>query len=143
MIQPEPFPTAELASRLRLACMRISRRVKFENPDGIAPHLFSVLAHIEKGASTPGELADREKVSPPSMTRSVATLVEQGYVVRAADATDRRCVRLALTPAGEQVLAETRASRDAWMAQRVGELTAYERGILREASAILDELASR
>lgn len=131
---------ADVAARLRLACMRIARRIKYENPEALAPHLYSVLVHIEAGIAKPGALAEAEKVAAPSMTRTVAALVEEGYVVRAPDPDDGRCVRLTLTPAALEVLASTRASRDAWMARRVGELTAYEQGVLREATAILEAL---
>ena len=77
-----PTGLAHLANDLRLACMRISRRVRFESTDTIAPHQFSVLARLDGTPRTPRELADIEKVSAPSMTRTVAGLVELGLVAR-------------------------------------------------------------
>ena len=46
-----------LTSDLRMACMRISRRVRFESTSPVAPHQFSVLARLEEAPRTPKELA--------------------------------------------------------------------------------------
>ena len=70
---------APIASRLRVACMRISRRVRFESESQVLPHHFSVLLRLEEGPKTPRELADIEKVSAPSMTRTVAAIVDNGW----------------------------------------------------------------
>ena len=53
-----------LTSDLRMACMRISRRVRFESTAPVAPHQFSVLARLEEAPRTPEELAAFEKVAP-------------------------------------------------------------------------------
>src|SRR5664280_943684 len=71
-----------LANDLRLACMRISRRVRFESTQLVAPHQLSVMARLEDHALTPRELAAIECVSPPSMTRTVGCLL---YTSDAAD----------------------------------------------------------
>ena len=86
-----------LTSDLRMACMRISRRVRFESTTSLAPHQFSVLARLEEQPHTPNQLAAIEKVSAPSMSRTVAGLVEVGLVARADDPTDGRQVILSLT----------------------------------------------
>src|SRR6476469_9682225 len=91
-----PSAIYALAGELRLACMRISRRVRFESTDVVAPHQFSVLARLEETPRTPRELADIERVSAPSMSRTVAALVERGLVLRADDPTDGRQVILSL-----------------------------------------------
>ncbi|HPF79643.1 MarR family winged helix-turn-helix transcriptional regulator [Nostocoides australiense] len=132
----------DLATTLRLACMRISRRVRFESTEAIAPHHFSVLMHLSKGERMPGELAALEKVSAPSMTRTIGGLVDLGYAARSVDADDKRCVRVAITDAGRAVLKDTLRSRNAWMATRVAGLTPREREVLAEASIILERLAA-
>src|SRR5664279_3887854 len=91
---------AHLANDLRLACMRISRRVRFESTQLVAPHQLSVMARLENNALTPRELAAIECVSPPSMTRTVAALVERGLVARQDDPMDGRQVFLSLTAPG-------------------------------------------
>src|SRR3954451_16268652 len=131
-----------MATDLRLACMRISRRVRFEPSHVVAPHQFSVLCRLEEAPRTPGELAEIEKVSAPSMTRTVAALVERGLVGRTADPADRRQVILALTSDAKTLLKDIRRKRDAWMSVRVSHLTAEEQDVLRQASAILTRVAN-
>ena len=122
--------------------MRISRRVRFESTQLVAPHQLSVMARLENNALTPRELATIECVSPPSMTRTVSGLVERGLVSRQDDPQDGRQVFLSLTDQGLLTLRETRRKRDAWMATRLKGISAEEREVLVRASAILTRLAS-
>jgi DNA-binding MarR family transcriptional regulator len=122
--------------------MRISRRVRFESTQAVAPHQFSVMARLEGTALTPRELAGIERVSPPSMTRTVAALVERGLVTRQDDPLDGRQVFISLTPQGLSLLKETRRKRDAWMASRLKGISADEREVLVRASVILTRVAS-
>jgi DNA-binding MarR family transcriptional regulator len=122
--------------------MRISRRVRFESTHVVAPHQFSVLCRLEEAPRTPSELAEIEKVSAPSMTRTVGALVERGLVERTADPADRRQVFLSLTREATTLLKDIRRKRDAWMSVRVGHLTPEEQEILRQASAILTRVAN-
>lgn len=122
--------------------MRISRRVRFESTQVVAPHQFSVMARLQDTALTPHELAEIERVSPPSMTRTVAALVERGLVTRTDDPLDRRQVFISLTPQGLLLLNETRRRRDAWMATRLKGISAEEREVLVRATAILTRVAS-
>ena len=133
---------AHLANDLRLACMRISRRVRFESTQDVAPHQFSVMARLEDNALTPRELAEMERVSPPSMTRTVAGLVERGLVNRTDDPLDGRKVFISLTTEGLSLLSETRRRRDAWMATRLRGISADDREVLVRATAILTRVAS-
>jgi len=137
-----PSAVSALAGELRLACMRISRRVRFESTHVVAPHQFSVLCRLEEAPRTPGELAEIEKVSAPSMTRTVAGLVERGLVERTDDPQDRRQVILSLTPDAVTLLKDIRRRRDAWMSVRVGHLTPEEQEVLRQATAILTRVAN-
>jgi len=122
--------------------MRISRRVRFESTQDVAPHQFSVMARLEDNALTPRELAGIECVSPPSMTRTVAGLVERGLVTRTDDPLDGRQVFISLTAEGMSLLSETRRRRDAWMASRLKGMSADEREVLAKATAILTRVAS-
>lgn len=133
---------AHLANDLRLACMRISRRVRFESTQVVAPHQLSVMARLEDTALTPREIAEIERVSPPSMTRTVAALVERGLVARTDDPLDGRQVFISLTAQGLLLLNETRRRRDAWMATRLKGISAEEREVLVKATAILTRVAS-
>jgi DNA-binding MarR family transcriptional regulator len=137
-----PAAVSRLAGELRLACMRISRRVRFESTHVVAPHQFSVLCRLEDTPRTPGVLAEIEKVSAPSMTRTASALVERGLVERTDDPDDKRQVILSLTPEARALLKDIRRKRDAWMSVRVGHLTPEEQDILLQASAILTRVAN-
>ena len=131
-----------LTSDLRMACMRISRRVRFESTAAVAPHQFSVLVRLDEQVRTPKELAAVEKVSAPSMTRTVNGLVEAGLVARADDPTDGRQVILSLTPEGRATIRDTRRRRDQWLAVRLERLSDDERRLLAEASELLERMAA-
>lgn len=133
---------AGLAHDLRLACMRVSRRVRFEATHEVAPHQFSVLARLDEERATLGELADRERVRAPSMSRTVAALVGLGLVERSADSNDGRMVWLTLTERGRATLATERGQRDAWMAKRLMNLSEQDKDTLRAATTLLELVVS-
>ena len=92
---------------------------------------------------TPGMLAVRERVRPPSMTRVIASLVDLGFVDRTPHPDDGRQVLVSVSNAGADLIeAERRASRE-WLQQRLAELTAAQHDTLLEAAdlmrAIVDE----
>lgn len=129
---------AELAHDLRIACMRVARRVRFDADNALAPHLFSILARLSVEPRTVGELATSEQVSAPSMSRAVGQLCDQGMVRREADEHDGRVVRLSLTDEGRELVRVERANRDAWMTARLEALTAEQRRVLAEATDLLE-----
>lgn len=131
-----------MATDLRLACMRISRRIRFESSHDVAPHQFSVLCRLEEAPRTPGELAEIERVAKPSMTRTVGALVDRGLVVRQDDPLDGRSVILSLTEEGRRAVRAIRRRRDAWMAARVARLTPEEQDVLARATEILARVAA-
>ena len=133
-----------LASSLRLAVMRLARRMRAERADtSLSLSQLAALATVERhGPLTPGELAAQEKVQPPSMTRLAASLEAAGLVTRTAHPSDGRQALLAVTPAGAALLREDRRRREAWLAQRLRELDADDRAVLRKAATILDRLGS-
>src|SRR5699024_1856987 len=116
---------------------------RFENVEQLAPHEFSVLAKLEKGVLTPRRLADIECVSAPSMTRTVASLVDQGLVRRTDDPEDGRQVQLHLTRQGKKLLVEGRRTRDEWMLSRIEDLSDRECEVLAEAQGILSRVTAR
>ena len=134
-----------LAIDLRTAVMRTSRRLRVEaTGDVITPGQYSVLAQLRsRGPHTPRELADREHVQAPSMTRILNALAENGFVARSAHPDDRRQIQVAITPAGEAALEEARDQRTAWLAQRVANLSPEDRLTLSRAAHILQEMIAR
>jgi DNA-binding MarR family transcriptional regulator len=136
-----------LASVLRISVSRLARRLRAERTGGLSETGLSdtqlaALAALERHAGlSPGELAAREKVQPPSMTRVIATLEERGLIVRSPHLTDRRQVVLSVTEDGRNVVKESRRLRDAWLTRRLKELTPEERAALRAAAPVLEKLS--
>ena len=144
--QQRSRPDAGLAAELRVAVMRLRRRLALErDPDNeLGLGAMTVLGLLQRnGDMTVGELAAAERVQPPSMTRTVNCLEEGGYVQRRPHATDGRQVLVVLSERGAETLLADRARRDAWLDQRLRELTADERAALRKAAPILDRLARK
>ncbi len=143
-IDADPIDDSELASQLRLAVARLSRRIRQQaasTGEELTSSTQGALASIERlGPITLGELAAVEQVQPPSMTRIVARLEEDGYVTRVVDPTDRRVARAAITDAGRTLLARSRTRKDAYLARRVAEFTDSERALLARALPLLERL---
>jgi DNA-binding MarR family transcriptional regulator len=134
---------AELASVLRVAVMRMARRLRSEREDdSLTLNQLSAMGTLAgHGRMTLGDLAAAEKVQPPSMTRIVTNLEERGLVLREPDAGDRRLVLVRLTDAGAELLAANRRRRDAWLNKQLRGLTPDEREALRRAAPVLEKLA--
>ncbi|MGH8834362.1 MAG: MarR family winged helix-turn-helix transcriptional regulator [Actinomycetes bacterium] len=133
-----------LASELRLAVMRLGRRLRNQRTDrSLSLSQLAVLGTLERhGPLTPRELAQHEKVSPPSMTRLLAALQERGFIVRTDHPTDGRQHLVAPTEHAVRMIREDRRRRDAFLAQRLAELSSDQRTVLRHAATILERLAS-
>ncbi|WP_433389381.1 MarR family winged helix-turn-helix transcriptional regulator [Micromonospora sp. KLBMP9576] len=136
-------PPAQLAPQLRDAITRLNRRVRQARPVGdLTVTQLSALTSLRlAGALTPRELADAERVQPPTMTKIVAKLEERGLVQRTPHPTDGRQVILAATEGGRAVLDQFERVRDEWLARRLTELTEAERDTLRQAAEILQQVA--
>lgn len=137
---------AGLASQLRVSVARLNRRLRSEQDPDTTLSLtgLSVLGVLfREGESTVGRLAEHERVQPPSMTRTVSCLVEEGYVVRRPHDTDGRQTVLTLSEKGLETVRQERRRRDAWLALRLRELSPEDRDVLRRAAPILEELSQR
>ena len=135
---------AGLAAALRVSVARLTRRLRGERDprNELSVGQLSVLgALFRNGECSIGELANQERVQPPSMSRTVNCLEAEGYVVRRPHDTDGRQVVVTLADKGRLTLTADRRRRDAWLAQRLRELTAEERSALRQAAPIIERLA--
>ena len=139
---------ATLATAMRISVSRLARRLRVERlaPELAEPALsdtqLAALATLERhGAMTPGELAEHEKVQPPSMTRVIAALADWELVTRSPDPTDRRQVILSVTSSGRELVQQVRRRREAWLARRRAELTPRERAALLAAAPVLEKLS--
>jgi DNA-binding MarR family transcriptional regulator len=134
---------------MRISVSRLARRLRVEQRVGVGgPETtlsdiqLAALAALERHqAMTPGELADYEKVQPPSMTRVIAVLEERNLVQRSAHPTDRRQVILTVTAEGRALVTRVRRRKEAWLAQRLQELSPDELATLRAAAPILEKLS--
>lgn len=137
-----PLDKPALANDLRLACQRIARRVRFESTSELPPHLFSVLARVHRvGTQTPTQLAECDRVSTPSMTRTLNALCERGLVEKQPHPSDGRQVLISPTDAGTAVVQETIAHRDLWMLAHIDSLGAEDLELLRKAADLLLEVS--
>lgn len=134
---------AELASQLRVHTMRLARRLRAEREaSGHTLSQFAALASIERhGPMSPGDLAARERVQPPSMTRIVAHLEQDGLVSRERHPTDGRQQLITATDSGRELLASDRQRRDAWLAKQLNHLTPEERAKIADVLPLLERLA--
>ena len=135
------------ATDLRMATFRLARRLRCARAaDLISDTQLAVLAELRmNGRRTISTLAERERVTAPSMTSIVNGLEEQGYVARTPDEDDRRRVQVDITPAGVEIVVETIRRRDVLLADMLREVdyTEAELATLREASALMRRVVER
>jgi DNA-binding MarR family transcriptional regulator len=134
---------AELASVLRPSLLRLTRIIRNQRVDmSITLTQLSAMSTLHKhGSMSAGELATCERVQPPSMTKVLANLEERGLIRREAHPSDRRQAIMSITDAGIALLDSERRSRDAWLSQRLAQLTPEERLAIRNVVPVLDKLA--
>jgi len=139
----ERVTAEQLAISLRESIQRLNRRLR--QARAVGDLTFSQLSALTSlqlaGALTPRELADVERVQPPTMTKIVGKLEERGLVARTPHPTDRRQVILAATEQGRAVYAQFEKQRNEWLAQQLAELTPEERDTLEHAAQILHQVA--
>lgn len=138
-----PAADTDLGSQLRLAILRLSRRLRQEASGEVTPSQLSALTVLaSQGELTLGELAAIERIAPPSMTRIAARLEARGLLERRSDASDRRVARVAVSKAGQELLDETRNRRDAYLSTRLASFSAEDRDVLDRVIPLLQSLAS-
>ncbi|MFI5426292.1 MarR family transcriptional regulator [Aeromicrobium sp. UC242_57] len=121
---------------------RLNRRLRKERQSDLTPTQLSVLGStFAIGPATPSAIAAYEGVQPPSMTRILAQLLDEGFVTRSPHPDDGRQVLISISVEGDAVLAAERDRRDLWLSQRLHELDAADRSILREAAVLMERLA--
>ena len=130
---------------LRLSIQRLARRIRsMQGDEDVTEGQRSVLFTLaNNGPQTLGALSEHERVTPPSMNRTINALVAAGLVTRTTASDDARKVRLDLSDAGRTFIDETRRRRDAWFTQRLAELSVEHREILDAAAPILRGLAEQ
>jgi len=131
------------AQKIAQSVVRLSRRLRQERHSDLTPTQLAVLGTLRThGPQTPSAIAARECVQPPSMTRTINFLVDNGLALREPHPTDGRQVVISIADKGVDVLAQERARRDTWLSQRMTTLDPSERETLRRSAGILEKLAA-
>jgi DNA-binding MarR family transcriptional regulator len=136
----ETLDTTAVANRLRPVLLKLNRELRREiHSLGVTGVQVSLLVQIKYA---PGigvrELASRERMSVPGMSKFVTRLEEAGLIERAPVAGDRRRVGLIVTAAGHRVLRSVKSKRTAWLADRLRHLDPEE---LEAIDAAIEPLA--
>jgi len=134
----------DAAHELRVTVLRLARRVRSERStdDDVTDSQRSVLFLLySDGAQTLRSLSDHERVTPPSMSRTVNALEDAGLVSKETSELDARKVTIDLTALGRKIVGDTKRRRDAWFSARLAKLTPHQLQILDEAGPILRGLA--
>jgi DNA-binding MarR family transcriptional regulator len=132
-----------LASRLRLSVVRLNRRLRAQRVgDDVSLTQIAALSTLYKcGPLTPGQLAAKEGVQPPSMTRVIAALEEMKLVERRPHPTDGRQAIVELSDEGLAYVRKAISVREAWLDRQLAELGAEELEVLSQAAEIIDRMA--
>ena len=129
------------AAALRLAVMRLARRLRQQADAGITQSQLSALATVERLGPVPlRELAAAERVGPSTLTRIVAALEDEGLLQRTTDPIDRRVALVSLTAAGSRVLSEVRKRGTRLLQERLATLEGDAAAALAAALPILEHL---
>ncbi|HXH63613.1 MAG TPA: MarR family transcriptional regulator [Gemmatimonadales bacterium] len=138
------IPPRNVADRLHSAAIHLLRRVRRQDPEmGIGPAQASALSVLVfAGPRTLGALADAEQVRPPTMTRIVAGLEQEGLVRRRPDPDDGRVVRLEASARGRRLLQLGRKRRVADIAARLDRLAPSDVALLGQAAALVERLVA-
>lgn len=140
--QPGQDRPAIDAARLRVAVLRLSRRLRKHDLAGLTPSQLSTLASVGKsGPMRLGDLAAAERIAPSTLTRVVNVLEEHGYLLRQPAPDDARASLVTLTDDGQRVLAEIRTEATRLLAEMVTTLPADQVIALEAALPALEELA--
>jgi DNA-binding MarR family transcriptional regulator len=116
-------------------------RLATEEPAPLGSSGVSALAEIVRtGPLRLGDLAARERITAPTLSRVVTGLVENGYVERTPDPDDARAQLLSATPAGRELLSGLRSRRTAELTARLGRLPEPDRAVLLQAGPALRRL---
>jgi DNA-binding MarR family transcriptional regulator len=133
--------TLDLAAALRLAVMRLARRLRQRADAGVTPSMLSALATIGRlGPITMSDLAAAEQVQPPSLSAIVGRLEQEELVLRETDPADGRVARVRLSPAGRRLIERSRSRKTAYLARRLAVLSDEEREVLRRALPVIERL---
>jgi DNA-binding MarR family transcriptional regulator len=89
---------------------------------------------------TLSQLAEAERVQPPTITRIVDSLERKGLAARVPSEQDRRVAYVEVTDSGRTLVDTIRRRRDAYLARRLRTFSLEERELLERAAGLLERL---
>ena len=132
----------ELAARLRLVMVRLTRALRHQGSINLSPSQVSALASVDEfGPLRISALAAIESVGAPVATRVVASLEELDLLKRTEDPEDRRASLVELSEHGRELLAKLWSQRTIGLSSRLEQLSPAERTRLELALPALEKLA--
>ena len=139
------MPTIALADSLRVAMVRLGRKMRRERADeSLSLHHLSALGAMQQlEEPTLARIAACEGVKPPSMVKTLQHLESLDYIERSAHPSDGRMVVLRISDKGEQMIAGMRERRNLALAAAIDGLEPDEREVLERAVPILRRLAEQ
>jgi DNA-binding MarR family transcriptional regulator len=136
-----PSSAEDVPARLYLAIGRLSRSLRRSGSPGLGHGSISALSTLVGcGEMRLGDLAGKEGVAAPTMSRIVAALVEAKYVQREPDPVDRRAWLVKATPDGERMVSGLRSTRVQELRRRIDRLPEDKQAVLINAIPILEDL---
>jgi DNA-binding MarR family transcriptional regulator len=142
MPDTEPSTIADLSRGLSFAIGRANRRMLAAGQGLGQGHLNALATIFRTGPIRPGDLAQREFVSAPTMTRTLRDLERLGLVSRRPDASDGRSILVSVTQQGEHEVLRARSARAELLAELLNKLQPDQVATLREALPALEKLAT-
>jgi DNA-binding MarR family transcriptional regulator len=131
-----------LSEQIHSQAIHLLRRLRREDgSSGLsAPRLSALSVIVFGGPVTLGDLAEAEQVQPPTMTRIVNALEEQGLVRKIKNAKDGRSTHLSATKAGKKLLIEGRERRVRALSKQIVALNEKDRAVLQQAAQLLERV---
>lgn len=130
------------AARLRVAVLRLSRRLRKHDLAGLTPSQLSTLSYVfTSGPVRLGDLAAAERIAPSTLTRLVNVLEDRGYLRRQPAPDDARAALVTLTDNGRAALERIRAEGTSTLAEILRSLPPDQLAAIDAALPALELLA--
>jgi DNA-binding MarR family transcriptional regulator len=142
-IPDAPISPETVVPALTQAIGQLLRRLRADaNPGGLNLSQTAALARLdENGGMTTADLARAEAMKPQSMSTILASLEQEGLVVRNPHPTDGRQILFSLTAQGVKARRKRSTAKQKWLLAAVAKLGSAEQQTLLSAAALIRSLS--